>query len=197
MPQSIFAADQRAQARRLAADRKVEAIRTRLSAHQSPVEQVADALTRFASSTVFLALHLIWFSVWVAWNSLARFPFDPYPFGFLTMVVSLEAIFLSIFVLMSQRRESQIAELREEMTLEIDMRTEEEVTKTLQLVAGLYGRLGLPLSTDDEAELQAMLRPLDRDRLSEELAAQIERPRAPAPEPPASVLITLPGSDDR
>jgi uncharacterized membrane protein len=194
VPTTILQAEQRAQARRRAADRKVEAIRTRLAARRSPVEQLADALTRLASSTGFLALHVVWFAGWVAWNALlAPDPFDPFPFGLLTMVVSLEAIFLSIFVLMSQRRGALIAELRDEMTLEIDMRTEEEVTKTLQLVAGLYGRLGFALSADDEADLKAMLRPLDRERISAELAAQIDSTQPP-PEPP-SVLVTLRADD--
>jgi uncharacterized membrane protein len=192
---SIIAAEQRAQARQRAADRKVEAVRTRQAAHRTPVERLADGLTRIAGAPAFLALHVIWFAAWVGWNALlSPDPFDPYPFGFLTMVVSLEAIFLSIFVLMSQRRESRIAELRDEMTLEIDMRTEEEVTKTLQLVAGLYGRLGLALSADDDAELRAMLQPLDRERLSAELSAQIERAAPPAP---ASPLIILGASHDR
>ena len=189
MSTPIIAAEQRAQARQRAADRKVEAIRTRLAAHRTSVERLADGLTRVAGAPAFLALHVVWFAAWVTWNAvLARDPFDPYPFGFLTMVVSLEAIFLSIFVLMSQRRQSQIAELRDEMTLEIDMRTEEEVTKTLQLVAGLYGRLGLALSADDEAELRVMLQPLDRERLSAELSAQIERAAPPEPRSPLIVL---------
>ncbi len=80
------------------------------------------------------------------------------------MVVSLEAIFLSIFVLMAQQRESAIAELREELSLQVSLRVEQEVTKTLQLVAGLYTRMGHRVS--DDPELHHMLQPLDvtRDR---------------------------------
>lgn len=63
------------------------------------------------------------------------------------------------------------------------MRTEEEVTKTLQLVAELYSRLGLPLSADDE--LRQMLQPLDRDRITEELTAQIQRPHPAGDASPA------------
>ena len=66
------------------------------------------------------------------------------------MVVSLEAIFLSIFVLMAQKRESAIAELREELALQVNLRIEEEMTKTLQLVAGLYTRLGHRVAEDPE-----------------------------------------------
>lgn len=137
------------------------------------MQVVADTLTRFASSATFLAIHVLWFGVWIAWNSgiLGLDPFDPFPFGFLTLVVSLEAIFLAIFILMSQSREAEIAELREEVTLQIDLRIEEEVTKTLQLVAGLYKRMGFELSEDPE--LREMLRPLDAARIERDMKEQI------------------------
>jgi uncharacterized membrane protein len=87
------------------------------------------------------------------------------------MVVSLEAIFLSIFVLMAQSRESSIAELREELTLQVNLRIEQEVTKTLELVAGLYTRLGHRLGEDPE--LAEMLQPLEPERIERELNEQI------------------------
>jgi uncharacterized membrane protein len=119
---------------------------------------------------------VVWFSLWILWNTgllPGVEPFDPFPFGLLTMIVSLEAIFLSIFVLMAQRRESSIAELREEITLQVLMRAEEEVTKTLQLVAGLYQRLGHKLAEDPE--LAEMMKPIDADAIERSLTSQIER----------------------
>jgi uncharacterized membrane protein len=129
-----------------------------------------------ASSGYFLAGHAVWFAAWIGWNTglfpgLA--PIDPFPFGLLTMIVSLEAIFLSIFVLMAQRRESGIAELREEITLQVLLRGEEEVTKTLQLVAGLYSRLGHKLAEDPE--LSEMMKPLDADAIERQLTSQIDQ----------------------
>ncbi|HET7464862.1 MAG TPA: DUF1003 domain-containing protein [Longimicrobium sp.] len=165
--------EQRHHARRVAAGHRVEAVKARFAEERTPMERFADWLMAIASSTPFLIAHVAWFAFWIVWNVMGRHAaFDPFPFGLLTMVVSLEAIFLSIFVLLSQRREAQIAELREEMTLEVEMRTEEEVTKLLQLVAGLYGRLGYSLSEDD-SELMQMLRPLDKARIEEELSDQI------------------------
>jgi uncharacterized membrane protein len=153
----------------------VRALKARHAADRTRVEVAADRLTRIASSGYFLLAHVLWFALWVTWNTGlipgAR-PFDPFPFGLLTMIVSLEAIFLSIFVLMAQRRESSIAELREEITLQVLMRAEEEVTKTLQLVAGLYPRLGQKLAADPE--LDDMLRPLDADAIERLLTVQIE-----------------------
>jgi len=159
--------------RRVGTNRARRAIKAEHFADRSPIERVADALTSFASSTPFLLLHVSWFVVWIAWNTglLGLRPFDPFPFGLLTMVVSLEAIFLSIFVLMAQNRESAIAELREEITLQVNLRMEEEVTKTLQLVAGLYTRLGYRLG--DDPDLRDMLLPLDADEIERDLTDQI------------------------
>ncbi|HEX8830276.1 MAG TPA: DUF1003 domain-containing protein [Longimicrobium sp.] len=165
--------EQRRHARAVAADHRVEAVKVRFAAERTPVERFSDHLMAIAASTPFLLAHAVWFILWIGWNvTRPHASFDPFPFGLLTMVVSLEAIFLSIFVLLSERRESQIAELREELTLEVQMRTEEEVTKLLQLVAGLYGRLGYSVAADDP-ELHEMLRPLDKESLEEELSDQI------------------------
>jgi uncharacterized membrane protein len=142
------------------------------------MQRLAERLTRIASSTPFLVAHVIWFFVWIALNLylLRVRPFDPFPFGLLTMVVSLEAIFLSIFVLMTQARESETAELREEITLQVLLRTEEEVTKTLQLVAGLYGRLGHPIAEDPA--LREMIRPLDAEEIERSLLEEMREASA-------------------
>jgi uncharacterized membrane protein len=154
-------------------NRAFRAIKAEHSANRSSMEILADRLIGVASSTPFLVIHGLMFILWIAWNipgvHLPRF--DPYPYGMLTTIVSLEAIFLSIFVLMTQSRESKIGELREELTLQVNLRIEEEVTKTLHLVAGLYSRLGLKLA--DDPELKSMLEPLDPKRIEEDLAEQI------------------------
>jgi uncharacterized membrane protein len=161
-------------ARAASTTRAVRALKARHAARRSFLEGVADRLSRIASSGYFLALHAGWFALWILWNTgvVGLTPFDPFPFGLLTMVVSLEAIFLALFILMAQRRESSIAELREEITLQVLMRAEEEVTKTLQLMAGLYPRLGHTLAKDPE--LDEMLRPLDADAIERQLSWQIE-----------------------
>ncbi|MFL5593667.1 MAG: DUF1003 domain-containing protein [Gemmatimonadaceae bacterium] len=149
------------------------AIKAQHASNRSRMEVLADRMIGFASSTPFLAVHAIIFIAWIYWNlPFSGLPkFDVYPYGMLTTIVSLEAIFLSIFVLMTQSRESRIGELREELTLQVNLRMEEEITKTLHLVAGLYARLGLPLAEDPE--LRAMLEPLDPKRMENDLAEQI------------------------
>lgn len=152
-----------------------QAIKAQHAGEQTRMQSIADWLTRVASSTAFFVFHVVGFAVWLVWNSsISPFPkFDPFPYGFLTMVVSLEAIFLSIFVLMSQGRESAIGELREEMTLQVNLKIEEEVTKTLHLVAGLYTRMGHAISEDPE--LREMLQPLDPARIEREVTEQIHQ----------------------
>src|SRR6202140_995009 len=149
------------------------AIKAQHSANRSQMEIIADRMIGFASSTPFLVIHALVFIAWIYWNlpfsGLRRF--DPYPYGMLTTIVSLEAIFLSIFVLMTQSRESRIGELREELTLQVNLRMEEEITKTLHLVAGLYARLNLPLAEDPE--LRSMLEPLDPKKMENDLTEQI------------------------
>lgn len=154
--------------------RAFRAIKASHAANRTLTEILASRLTDFASSTIFLLIHVVWFSAWISLNSGAFGfrPFDPFPFGLLTLVVSLEAIFLSIFLLLGQRRESGIAELREEVTLQVTLRVEEEVTKSLQLIAGLYSRLGHKVGEDPE--LQAMLIPLDAASIEAELDKQIK-----------------------
>jgi uncharacterized membrane protein len=159
--------------RRLLANRAFGALKAQHNAERTFIETIADELNELASSTPYLVSHAVWFAIWIPWN-LGWFglrQFDPYPFGLLTMIVSLEAIFLSIFVLMAQKRESAIAELREELALQVNLRIEEEMTKTLQLVAGLYTRLGHRVAEDQE--LIDMMQPLDVAGLERALQSQI------------------------
>jgi len=167
----------------LAAERRVRrstgintafrAIKAQHASNRSRMEVLADRMIAFASATPFLAVHAVIFVAWILWNvpGIPLPHFDPYPYGMLTTIVSLEAIFLSIFVLMTQSRESRIGELREELTLQVNLRMEEEITKTLHLVAGLYARLGLKMA--DDPELRAMLEPLDPKKIENDLAEQI------------------------
>ena len=167
-------AGQERRKRRYVANFAFGAIKAQHAAHRSTLERLVDWLNDVASSTAFLVLHGLAFTIWILWNTghLGFTPIDPFPFGLMTTIVSLEAIFLSIFVLMAQKRESAIAELREELGLQVNLRVEQEVTKTLQLVAGLYTRLGHRVS--DDPELAHMLQPLDVKAIERDLLEQIE-----------------------
>jgi CRP-like cAMP-binding protein len=93
-------------------------------------DRLADLLTRSASNINFTYFSFTWFAVWIVVN-LGMIPgirsFDPYPFGFLTMVVSLEAIFLSLFVLISQARQAKRDKIRNDIEYEVNLRAEVEI----------------------------------------------------------------------
>jgi uncharacterized membrane protein len=90
-------------------------------------DRAADTVTGFAGSLKFVYLHAFWFSVWILCG-IGLFgtalKFDPFPFGLLTMVVSLEAIFLSTFVMVSQNRQSARSDLRAQLDYETNLRAE-------------------------------------------------------------------------
>jgi len=98
-----------------------------VEATRTAVERVADAIAAFSGSIPFLVVHAIWFVLWVGWNTLRPGGFDPYPFGLLTMVVSLEAIFLSVFVLLSQNRQAAKDRVRSDIEYDVNVKAEMEV----------------------------------------------------------------------
>jgi uncharacterized membrane protein len=94
---------------------------------RSGQDRVADAITRFAGSMSFVYLHVGWFTVWIVLNAGlvgSALVFDDFPFGLLTMIVSLEAIFLSTFVMISQNREAMRAEVRANLDFETNLTAE-------------------------------------------------------------------------
>jgi uncharacterized membrane protein len=140
--------------------------------HQrSLTDRVSDTITRFAGSSVFILLHIVWFIVWVVLN-LGRIPaiqpFDPYPFTFLTMVVSLEAIFLSIFVLISQNRMSHQADRRAHLDLQINLLAEQENTIMLRMLESLCERQGIKTEALKE-EIRALFEKTDVHALMHEI----------------------------
>ena len=132
---------------------------------QRPFQQrLADAITKFSGNMAFVYLHVVWFGGWIAWN-LGAFggkPFDPFPFGLLTMIVSLEAIFLATFVLISQNRISLDAERRTNLDLQIGLLTEHELTRALKMLDEIQDHLGITQDPGtDLEELEAEVRPED------------------------------------
>jgi len=114
-----------------------ELLRTRVSrnvneeveVHSTPLQHVADWIAWFSGSMMFLMLNGIWFISWISINTLPLgLPaFDPFPFGLLTMIVSLEAIFLSCFVLISQNRQGEKDRVRADIEYEVNIKAELEI----------------------------------------------------------------------
>jgi uncharacterized membrane protein len=131
------------------------------------VDEIADFLTLQFGSVWFFCLNAVAFVAWFACN-LGWFgitPFDPFPFNFLTMTVSLEAIFLSIVVLISQNRQSKIADIRQQIDFEINVRSEEEITKILQVLDELRHASGI---TKPDPELERMKQKVDIEKIQRE-----------------------------
>jgi uncharacterized membrane protein len=99
---------------------------------------VADIIAEWAGNIWFVILHVIWFGIWTWTNTghemFGLVNFDPYPFGLLTMIVSLEAIFLSTFILISQNRQGQKSELRAELDYQVNLKTEKDVSEVLSIL---------------------------------------------------------------
>ncbi|HEX8706682.1 MAG TPA: DUF1003 domain-containing protein [Pyrinomonadaceae bacterium] len=126
--------------------------------------RVADVITDFSGSMAFVYLHAVWFGLWILLNiGLIRLPriseFDKYPFGLLTLIVSLEAIFLSTFVLISQNRLASASEKRAELDLQINLLAEQKATKVLEMLDQVMQQLdGMSsrINFKHDPELQAL-----------------------------------------
>jgi uncharacterized membrane protein len=144
--------------------RTVIAQRERLARRRSLQDVLADLITDFSGHMLFVYLHVLWFAGWIAWNlgSFGAKAFDPYPFGLLTMIVSLEAIFLSTFVLISQNRISEEADRRSNLHLQIGLLSEHEITRALQMLEQIQAKIGIePEPGTDLKELESEVRPED------------------------------------
>ncbi len=125
-------------------------------------DHLADWITRWSGSMWFVYMHIAWFALWVAANvgALGIEPFDPFPFGLLTTIVSLEAIFLSTFVLVSQNRQATIGDRKSELDLQIDLLAEHEMTRVLKLIKAIAEHLDLPeCKTEELKELMEDVKP--------------------------------------
>jgi uncharacterized membrane protein len=138
-------------------------------AKRTGADRVAAAIAHFCGRMTFVWIHVVLFAAWLAYNSLPWFkPFDPYPFTFLTLVVSLEAIFLSTFILISQNYDMRISERRNQLDLQINLLAEQENTKALQILERIAKKVGAHVSDDPQ------VRALEEATRPEALVEQIE-----------------------
>ena len=137
-------------------------------------EKLAGFFTSFSGSMLFVYLHAVWFLVWVVWNTKlipGLEPFDPLPFGLLSLVVSLEAIFLSTFVLISQNREKQLSAMRDEIETQVNLYQEQELTHILRIVHRIEKHLGI--EDDEEETVAAMECFVDSDGLFRQIKSLV------------------------
>lgn len=126
-------------------------------------------LAEWAGHPSFAIIHAVWFAAWIAFNVMSTRRFDPYPFTFLTLVVSLEAILLTSFVLAAQDRMTREADRRAKLDLQIDILAEQELTAILRSVHALANHSGVDLS-QAVPHLSGLTSDTRIDRLAKRLA---------------------------
>ena len=132
-------------------------------------DRMAAAIGRFCGRMTFVWIHVVLFAAWIGYNTVPWFrAFDPYPFTFLTLIVSLEAIFLSTFILISQNHDMRISERRNQLDLQINLLAEQENTKSLQILERIAKKVGAHIGDD------AQVRALEEATRPEALVEQIE-----------------------
>ena len=147
-------------------------------------DRIADGIGDFSGSMAFVVIHVVLYSVWILMNlGVIRLGprFDPFPFMLLSVVVGLEAIFLSTFVLMKQRRMSQRADDRAHLDLQVNLLAEREMTLVLQMLEDISGRLGVN-------KVRPGLRELAAETSVEAMAEELQKAMStePGPPPPTS-----------
>lgn len=153
--------------------RKIIRVRRKAAREQSLQDRIANSMTYFSGSMAFFYVHIVWFCLWFVLNTghLGITPFDPYPYGFLTMAVSLEAIFLATFVLISQNLFAKEAERLTDLGLHTNLLTEHELTRVLQMLRAIQNKIGI--SNDEDSNLADA--DLEMETKPEDVLAEIER----------------------
>ena len=137
------------------------------------VIKIADYLTSIFGSISFFLINALLFGSWILINQnkiQGISPFDTFPYPLLTTIVSLEAIFLSIIVLMSQSRQNHVSTVREEIDMQINRISEKEITKTLMLLKKIAEKQGIKV---EDAELDEMLKDLKLSYIERKLEEQL------------------------
>jgi uncharacterized membrane protein len=154
---------------------RIGGFRAKANIKRTKAQRAADWFTRRMGSVPFLLLHLCMFLFWFAVNlriiSLAE-PFDIYPFGLLTMLLTLEQSLLTIFIIISQNRSADLAELRNEIDLQINVLAEEEISKALKLLRLIGEKLDIDEIIND-GELRVMETSLDHEAMEKETLQEL------------------------
>jgi uncharacterized membrane protein len=138
---------------------------------RTPTDRLAETIATFCGSMIFVWVHVVWFGGWILLNSIPGIThIDPFPFTFLTLIVSLEAIFLSTFILISQNLDSRIRERRSHLDLQLNLLSEQENTKMIVMLHAIAQRVGADLTRDPQ--LKALSEETEPERLIEQIEAR-------------------------
>ena len=151
---------------------KVSKLEQAAREQRTSADRIAEAIANFCGSMSFVWVHVVWFGGWILLNSIPGVRHvDPFPFTFLTLIASLEAIFLSTFILISQNLETRMSERRSHLDLQLNMLAEQENTKMIAILLAIAEKVGADMSQDPHLEA------LSEETMPEKLAEQIEAQR--------------------
>jgi len=121
-------------------------------------DRISDTISAFAGSLWFVLCHVVLFTGWAAWNALVspRLRFDPYPYGLLTFIVSLEGVLIATFVLIKQNRMAAQSDQRDHLNLQVDLLAEQEMTVVLRMLRRIAERLGVQSGDADDARTEKL-----------------------------------------
>ena len=138
---------------------------------RTPTDRLAEKIASFCGSVTFVWVHVVWFGGWILLNVIPGIRHvDPFPFTFLTLIVSLEAIFLSTFILISQNLDSRISERRSHLDLQLNLLSEQENTKMIVMLHAIAAKVGADLTEDPH--LEALSEETKPERLIEQIEAR-------------------------
>jgi len=147
-------------------ERNIEVVRKLEEAaneQRTTSDLVARMVARFCGSMTFVWVHVIGFAGWITLNLVPGLKhIDPFPFTFLTFMVSLEAIFLSTFILISQNQDTQISERRNHLDLQINLLSEQENTKMLMILQAIAEKVGAEIEPDEDVSVLAQETELEK-----------------------------------
>ena len=136
---------------------------------RTSTDRLAEKIANFCGSMTFVWVHVVWFGGWILFNLSPGLPHvDPFPFTFLTLIVSLEAIFLSTFILISQNLDVRVSERRSHLDLQLNLLSEQENTKMIVMLHAIAAKVGADLNQDPH------LKALSEETQPEKLIKQIE-----------------------
>ena len=158
------------------------------------LERWTVSVAAVASSTAFTVGHLVWFSVWIVANTLTSWRFDPYPFSFLTLVVSLEAIMLTGFLLRAQAHMALVSDRRAHLDLQVNLLAEEELTAIMRVLCGLASHVGYDARADNP-QLDELLRHTNVRELAERIKTELDAGTDPTSDPDSAAAIPAEISD--
>jgi uncharacterized membrane protein len=140
-------------------------------------ERISKGITDFVGSLRFVLLHAALFAGWAIWNLEApeAFRFDPYPFGLMTMFVSLEGVFLVAFVLITQNRMMLHTERRDHLGLQVSMLTEQELTMVLRLLGRLCEHAGIPPESEHQRQVEDLMQETNVYHVVEKLEEELPK----------------------